>query len=257
MADEKSMAKQGDSIENTPDYAEKKKLVSRINSRMRKTVKKLGTENREYSKFAGRLSASKTLKTSTSFTNEYVMNKKGDYRNYLFSKDMQEREVEYNLISTSKEDIASYSMEELLRLESQTKTWSKVRASFMQSVDNTGDYDLKSEEGIKEMRRKMNMRHYITQAMEANADLWYDLLDETGWTQDEAQHKSTEEIFNALVKQRAIQTPSGHLFNFKLGDLSDLDVHDKYVSFKNARKIQEEMDKSFDGDVTKVHYEKW
>lgn len=42
-------------------YNEKKKLVSRINSRMRKTVDKLGTEQREYSKFLGRIQASSTL----------------------------------------------------------------------------------------------------------------------------------------------------------------------------------------------------
>lgn len=216
-------------------YEEKKRVVSRINSRMRKTVNKLGTANREYSKFAGRLSASNTLKTSTAYAYDYMLDNQG---NFVVDDegDILEQETQYNLLSTAKSDIESYSDEELQRLERQTKTWSDVRSGYINSEQNSG-YSIDTED---EMRRKMNMRHYITQAMEANSDLWYDLLEEEGWSQDQAQNKTTEELYNALVKQRTMETPSGSAFNFTLGGLQE-ETHDKYLSYRNAQKIRREM----------------
>lgn len=238
-------------------YNEKKKLVSRINSRMRKTVDKLGTEQREYSKFLGRIQASSTLETSTRYTYEYVLDKQGDYKgSFAMGKydGTDKEEVEYALLSSSAEDIEKYSLEELQRLESTTKTWSQVRSSFIQSADAGTDIS------DKEIRRVMNIRHLVTQAMEANSDLWYELLDETGWTGDEARQKSTEEIYQQLVKQRAINLPHGRMEFTLLGN-GDEDAHQKYLQFKNARKIQQEMSSAdsigTDGTVQQVHYEKW
>lgn len=217
-------------------YDEKKKLVSRINSRMRKTVNKLGTANREYSKYAGRISASNTLKTSTAYTYDYALDNQGNFQ-LDDEGDILEQEVQYQLLSSAKSDIESYSEEELQRLDRQTKTWSQVRSNYINSDQNTaGGVDTEDE-----MRRKMNMRHFITQAMEANSDLWYDLLEEEGWTQNEAQNKTTEELYNALVKQRTVQTPSGSAFNFTLGAMADEDAHNKYLAFRNAKKIKEQM----------------
>lgn len=219
-------------------YDEKKRIVSRINSRMRKTVNKLGTSNREYSKFAGRISASNTLKTSTAYGYDYVLDKAGDFQ-VDESGDKITEEVQYELLSSAKGDIEGYSEAELERLDRQTKTWSQVRSGYIMSDQNTqGSID--SEE---EMRRKMSMRHFITKAMEANSDLWYDLLEEEGWSQNEAQTKTTEELYNALVRQRSIQTPSGSAFNFTLGSVTEEDAHNKYLAFRNARKIREEMNR--------------
>lgn len=217
-------------------YEEKKRIVSRINSRMRKTVDKLGTNTREYSKFAGRLQASSTLKQSTAYNEEYILDNNGNYQ--LDNEgDRATQEVEYHLLSSAKEDIESYSEEDLARLEKNTKTWSEVRSNYIQSeVNTTGGIDT-----VDEMRRKMNMRHFVTQAMEANSDLWYDLLEEESWTQGEAQNKSGEEIYNAIVKQRTIEKPDGSPFNFTLAGNSDEDTHTKYLQFRNAQKIRKEM----------------
>lgn len=236
-------------------FKAKKKVASRINSRMRKTVDKLGINQREYSKFLGRVQASSTLKTSTRYTQDYVFNvKSGDYKKefLLFGKEVT-HEVEYQLLSTGKEDIENYSMEELERLDKLTKSWSKVRADYIQSEEASTDY---SE---MEMRRTMTIRHLVTQAMEANSDLWYELLDETGWSGDEARQKSTEEIYKQLVKQRAITLASGNRLNFSLLGNGDEDAHQKYLQFRNARQIQSEMSASdeIQADVQKVHYEKW
>ena len=215
---------------------EKQRIVSRINSRMRKTVDKLGINTREYSKFAGRLQASSTLKQSTAYNNEYVLDSKGGYMLDDYG-DRATEEVEYHLLSSAKGDVEGYSEEELARLERQTKTWSQVRSNYIQSEENVGG----GVDTVDEMRRKMNMRHFVTQAMEANSDLWYDLLEEEGWTQGEAQNKTGEEIYNALVKQRTLETPNGMPFSFTLAGNANEEAHDKYVQFRNARKIRQEM----------------
>lgn len=238
-------------------FNEKKRIVSKINSRMRKTVDKFGTEQREYSKFLGRIQASSTLETSTSYTYEMILDRQGNYKGSFAMGNYDgtdKEEVEYALLSSSAEDIEKYSLEELQRLERNTKTLSQVRSSFVQSVDAGSDLS------DKEIRRVMNIRHLVTQAMEANSDLWYELLDETGWSGDEARQKSTEEIYQQLVKQRAINLPHGRM-EFSLLGNSDEEAHQKYLQFKNARKIQEEMSSAdsigTDGSVQRVHYEKW
>lgn len=202
---------------------EKRRIVSRINSRMRKTVDKIGIENREYSKFANRISgggANPTIKSTTAY-----------------GYDNDGTEFAYSLISSAQEDVEGYSDEELSRLDRLTKTWSQVRSDYIQSEENMG-YDVDSED---KMREKMTMRHRNTQAMEANADLWYKLLEEEGWTGDEAREKSTEEIYNALVKQREINL-DGNRFVFSLMGAGQSDEqYNKYLQFSNARKIRQEM----------------
>ena len=217
-------------------FEEKKRIVGRINSRIRTVVKKLGTDNRAYNKFALRVNATPSLskRTSTSYADNYVLAQQG---NYLLDEEGERvtSEVGYKTLSSAKADIEAMSEEDLLRLEKTTKTWSEVRQDYIMA-DESGEV-----KSVDEMRREMQMKHYTSQVLEAHSDMWYILLEETGWSQTEAQEKSPEEIYRALTTQRAIETPEGQFFDFTIADLADNDKDFQYRVYKGSQQVRQEM----------------
>lgn len=224
-------------------FEEKKRIVGRINSRIRTVVKKLGTDNRAYNKFALRVNATPSLskRTSTAYADNYVLDQQG---NYLLDEEGERvtREVGYKTLSSAKADIEAMSDVDLQRLEKTTKTWSEVRQDYIMA-DESGEV-----KSVDEMRREMQMKHYTSQVLEAHSDMWYILLEETGWSQTEAQEKSPEEIYRALTTQRAIETPEGQFFDFTIADLADNDKDFQYRVYKGSQQVRQEMGKDMQAE---------
>ena len=111
------------------------------------------------------------------------------------------------------------------------------------AVDESGEV-----KSVDEMRREMQMKHYTSQVLEAHSDMWYILLEETGWSQTEAQEKSPEEIYRALTTQRAIETPEGQFFDFTIADLADNDKDFQYRVYKGSQQVRQEMGKDMQAE---------
>ena len=215
-------------------YEEKRKIVERVNARIRKIANTVGTQNREVNKFMNRLNANKTMRghQSVAYTTNYALDENGDYIEDS-NGDRLASEVEYRLLSRKKADIAQYDEAELERLDKNTKSWTKIRTDFAKDTGVLPTAD--------EIRRRMTIQDVNRQIMEGHSELWYLLLDEEGWTQDEAQDKTAEEIYQALMKTRSKEVANGQFYDFTIASLQDPNEYSRYEMAEGTAQIRREM----------------
>lgn len=171
-------------------YKEKANIVMKLNKRMRDIINKTGFNTAEFSYWQNRIDR---MATTTAYT-----------------KDDQE----YSLLSRSRQDIESYTDEELQRLEQSTRTWSDVKRNIVQSMkeqqkkefENVPDLDEDdylyhgTQPTMQEINKFLEMRKTINEWFEENSDLVYALLESTGWA--DIQQHTTKEIMEKVKELR-------------------------------------------------------
>lgn len=172
-------------------YKQKANLVMKLNKRMRDIINKTGFNTAEFSYWENRID---TMTTTTAYTAE---------------------DQEYHLLSRSRNDIESYSDEDLQRLEQSTRTWSEIKRNVVQSmkeqqkkeIENVpdldeGDYLYRGmQPTMKEINQFLEMRKTINEWFEENSDLVYALLESTGWA--DIQQHTTKEIMEKVKELRS------------------------------------------------------
>ena len=165
-------------------YKEKAKMVMMLNKRMRDIVNKTGFNTQEFSYWQNRISGGvyKSIETTTAYTSD---------------------DQAYNLISRRKSDIEKYTDEDLLELADRTRKWSEIKQKVQQSMQEQGEmggsknpYTGKQEYSMKEINKFLSMRKTINEWFEESADLVYELLEKTRWS--DIQSHTTEEIYKAI-----------------------------------------------------------
>lgn len=171
-------------------YKQKANLVMKLNKRMRDIINKTGFNTAEFSYWENRID---TMTTTTAYTKE---------------------DQEYHLLSRSRQDIESYSDEDLRRLEQSTRTWSEIKRNVVHSmkeqqkkeIENVpdldeGDYLYRGmQPTMKEINQFLEMRKTINEWFEENSDLVYALLESTGWA--DIQQHTTKEIMEKVKELR-------------------------------------------------------
>lgn len=172
-------------------YKEKAKMVMMLNKRMRDIINKTGFNTQEFAYWQNRISGGvyKSIETTTAYTSD---------------------DQAYNLISRRKADIEKYTDEDLLELADRTRKWSEIKQKVQQSMQEQGEmggsrnpYTGKQEYTMKEINKFLSMRKTINEWFEESADLVYELLEKTRWS--DIQSHTTEEIYRALrqIKNRS------------------------------------------------------
>lgn len=169
-------------------YKEKANLVMKLNKRMRDIINKSGFDTAEFAYWQTKISGGvyKTIKTAKAYTSD---------------------DREYSLISRKKSNIESYSEEELIELESRTRTWKEISAKVQQSMreqeEKGGVEDVftgQKRYTNDEIRAYLHMRKTINDWFDENDDLVYQLLEATGWA--DIQSQTTEDIYKKLNEIR-------------------------------------------------------
>lgn len=165
-------------------YKEKAKMVMMLNKRMRDIVNKTGFNTQEFVYWQNRISGGvyKSIATTTAYTSD---------------------DQAYNLISRRKADIEKYTDEDLLELADRTRKWSEIKQKVQQSMQEQGEmggyrnpYTGQQEFTMKEINKFLSMRKTINEWFEESADLVYELLEKTRWS--DIQSHTTEEIYRAI-----------------------------------------------------------
>lgn len=173
-------------------YREKYNLVQKINKRIRDTVNRIGTKTEAVQIFQ----MSITLQ-GRAVTTAYSKN-----------------DEEYLLLSRSKNDIESYSLEDLKLLESQTPQWKTTKAEITREIEAERKNippEKRKPITLEDIKKQASITRAIHEMFEENADLFYMIIDSTGW--DDIKEHTTEEIYQR-VKTLHDQLDAGADYNW-------------------------------------------
>ena len=103
----------------------------------------------------------------------------------------------YHLISRAKSDIERMSLADLRLLEKQTPTWSQTKSEIVREMNRDRkpgeQFTRANPPTMEEIKQQASITKRVHQMFEDNADLFYMLIDSTGWS-DIREH-STLEIY--------------------------------------------------------------
>lgn len=164
----------------TEEQRKKYNLVQKLNKRIRDTVKRIGAQNKVVQFWENKLQLP-DFATVTAY---------------------DENENPYMLLSRSAEDLAKMNLSELERIAKTTYTWSETKKHLiigMNKEKKAGEKFTRDDPPtVSEMRKYAEMHYEVARMFEENADLFYMLINETGW--DDIREHSFEEIFEELKK---------------------------------------------------------
>ena len=196
-----------DKPKSSQSFAAKESLVKRLNERMASIVRHAGTHNEEYNRWAVKLTRPGSPYETRTAT--YDPNKVQLVRN----KGLNTEKTEYIQLSRKKSDIENMSLEDLERLEAQTKGWGAVKKEATEALREqrrqSEDYNPfeEDEEAAApldipeiteaEVTEYLNQKEAVRQFIEGNSDSFYALIEATGW--DDIREHSTEEIYREVV----------------------------------------------------------
>lgn len=168
------MPKKGSKRRSKADiYREKYNLIQKINKRVRDTVNRIGTMN----------------ETVQIFETNLTLSGRASVKAYDAEGKM------YHLLSRSKEDIERMTLKDLRLLEKQTPTWSQTKSEIVREMNrdrNPGEqYTRANPPTMEEIKNQASITKRVHQMFEDNADLFYMLIDVTGWD-DIKEHTSLE-----------------------------------------------------------------
>ena len=191
-------------------YREKYNLVQKINKRIRDTVNRIGVMNETVQIFETALE---------------IPGRKG----------IQAWDTEgnlYHLLSRSKEDIESYTLADLKLLEKQTPQWKTTKSQIIREMnrdrESGEEFTLANPPTMEELKQGASITHQLHAMFEDNADLFYMLLDTTGW--DDIKEHSTLEIYQETVKIRNFLDKGG-VFDWSA---PPEDVGESYIARREA-----------------------
>ena len=197
----------------TGTYAEKESIVKRLNERMRSTVRKVGTDNEDYIRWATKLSrpGSPYVARTTTY--------KPDKIQLSRNRGAVTNEVTYLQLSRRKADIESMDINALLRLEQQTRGWGAIRKEAAEAInEQRRELDLPEEDynpfefdssldfaaaeplpvTDEEIKVYLNQKEAVRQFIESHSEAFYALIDATGW--DDIRDHTTAEIYREAQK---------------------------------------------------------
>lgn len=191
-------------------YREKYNLVQKINKRIRDTVNRIGVMNETVQIFETALS---------------IPDRKG----------IQAWDTEgnlYHLLSRSKEDIESYTLADLKLLENQTPQWKTTKEQIVREMNRDRkageEFTRANPPTLEELKQGASITHQLHAMFEDNADLFYMLLDTTGW--DDIKEHTTLEIYQETVKIRNF-LDNGGVFDWSA---PPEDVGENYIARREA-----------------------
>lgn len=175
-------------------YREKYNLIQKINKRIRDTVNRIGVMNETVQIFETALTLS-GRESVTAYDPEGKI---------------------YHLLSRSQKDIEKMTLADLRQLEKQTPTWSKTKEEIIREMNQ----DRKPEEQFtranpptfEEMKQAASLTRQLHQMFEDNADLFYMLIDTTGW--DDVKEHTTLEMYQEVIKIQKYLDEHGGVFNW-------------------------------------------
>lgn len=154
-------------------YREKYNLIQKINKRVRDTVNRIGTMN----------------ETVQIFETNLTLSGRASVKAYDAEGKM------YHLLSRSKEDIERMTLKDLRLLEKQTPTWSQTKSEIVREMNRDRkpgeQYTRANPPTMEEIKNQASITKRVHQMFEDNADLFYMLIDVTGWD-DIKEHTSLE-----------------------------------------------------------------
>ena len=168
------MPKKGSKRRSKADiYREKYNLIQKINKRVRDTVNRIGTMN----------------ETVQIFETNLTLSGRASVKAYDAEGKM------YHLLSRSKEDIERMTLKDLRLLEKQTPTWSQTKSEIVREMNRDRkpgeQYTRANPPTMEEIKNQASITKRVHQMFEDNADLFYMLIDVTGWD-DIKEHTSLE-----------------------------------------------------------------
>lgn len=186
-------------------FADKEKIVKRINERIASVVRKAGTDVEEYIRFAGKLSRPNSPYASK--INTYKPDKIRLERN----KGKTKEDTRFIQLSRAKADIEKMDIKDLERLEKQTRGWGAVKKEAREALEeqarkqrdtNPFDEDAAEEEDItiseEEITEYLNQKESVREFIEGHDDAFYALIEATGW--DDIREHTTAEIYEEARK---------------------------------------------------------
>ena len=170
-------------------YREKYNLIQKINKRMRDTINRIGVLNEPVQIF------------------QIAVSLPG--RATISAYDSEGRE--YKLLSRSKKDIESMSLEDLRQLEAQTPEWRKTKEELTREINADLPPEKRKKPTFKELKDQASITRKIHEMFEENADLFYMLIDST--QVDDIREMTTTEIYQE-VKQLSGAINAGAAFDW-------------------------------------------
>lgn len=174
-------------------YREKYNLIQKINKRIRDTVNRIGVMNETVQIFETNLTLSGRERV-TAYSPEGKM---------------------YHLLSRSKEDIESMTLKDLRLLEKQTPQWRTTKEQIIRQMNADRapgeQYTRANPPTMKEIREQASITNQIHKMFEDNSDLFYMLLDVTGW--DDVHEHTSMEIYDEIRKINA-SLEAGNVFDW-------------------------------------------
>lgn len=194
-------------------YAEKESIVKRLNERMASIIRHAGRDNQEYNAWVTKLTRPRSPYETT--TKKYDPSKIQLEKN----KGAVSEKLEYVSLSRRKADIEKMSLEDLKRLEEQTKGWGTVKKEAKETLESQQkrqaqldqvsdeynpfiDIEAAAEAEIAPISEAdivnyLNQKEAVRQFIEGNSDAFYALIEATGW--DDIQDHTTEEIYQKII----------------------------------------------------------
>ena len=183
-------------------FDEKEKIVKRLNERIASIVRKTGLISEEYSRWASKLTRPRSPYASKVNTyrpeNVQLDKNKGDIKESL----------DFIQLSRKKADIEKMSLEDLERLESQTRGWGAVRKEAKAALMDQRRKEIKENPFLQGMKPApvsdadisdyLVQKEKVRQFIEGNTDAFYALIEATGW--DDILQHTTEEVYAEISK---------------------------------------------------------
>lgn len=174
------------------EFAEKEKLVKKLNERIASVVRHAGTANDTYNLWVSKLTRPNTLFAARMARYEPS--------NVKLARNRAEGigSAEYVALSRSTSDIEAMSLKDLQRLETQTKGWGAVKKEAKEAIRSQrqqGEPDTVTDRDVVDyLEQKETVREFI----EGNSDAFYALIEATGW--DDIREHTTKDVYNEVQK---------------------------------------------------------
>lgn len=186
-------------------YAQKETIVKKLNERIASIVRHSGVGNEEYNRWASKLLRPRSpyaTKTNTYDPSKVQLKKN---RGSAGPSD----KVDFVQLSRKKADIEAMSLEDLVRLEKQTRGWGAVKAEAKKALEDqrkraaeynpfTGETEEIEDVTDMDISDYINQKEVVRQFLESNTDSFYALIEATGW--DDIKDHTTEEIYRGVQK---------------------------------------------------------
>lgn len=199
-------------IKLSPDFAEKERLVKRLNERIASVVRKVGPGVEEVTRWSAKLTRANSRYKSRQATYKASGVKLSRNRG-------RTSEAAYTALSRRKEDIETMSLSDLKRLEEQTRGYGAIRKEAESELRKqkiseerykkaTQDYnpfvpDMEipaSNVAIsdEEIQNYLQQKEAVREFLEARTDAFYALIEATDW--DDIRDHTTKEIYQQISK---------------------------------------------------------